>query len=79
MAEKMWYEKTWDELNQVRLVNIIKDWSDSRDFSSWKPSEDEIEQYRMMYEKAKRIEPNNYTLLGCVKPEYFGKKSLSSE
>jgi hypothetical protein len=27
-----------------------------------------------MYEKAKRIDPDNYKLLGCILPEHFGKR-----
>jgi hypothetical protein len=78
MAEKMWYEKTWDELNMVKLVNRIKSWSDNYDFGGWEPTEEEKETYRLMFEKAKQNDPNNYKLMGCILPEFFGKSGQVS-
>jgi hypothetical protein len=74
MKEKQWYEKTWDEMSSVRLINKIQSWSDFYDFSTFEPTEDQRETYKLMYEKAKRIDPDNYKLLGCILPEHFGKR-----
>gem|GEM_PF-2274422 len=71
MLLKMWYEKTWDELGTAQLIKLIKQWSDAFDFGALKPSEEEVTQYYLMYEKAEKEQPNDYTLLGCVNPKYF--------
>ena len=65
-------QKTWDELNSVQLVNKIASWSEMCDFSSWNPDEEEREIYRLMYEKAKKNDPTNYKLAGCIRPGKFG-------
>jgi len=72
MVDKQWYEKSWDEMNLVQLVNRIVSWAELVEFGGWKPSEEEREEYRQMYAKAINLEPNNYRLLGAVLPEYFG-------
>lgn len=67
-------DHAWNKMNRTRLVDYVKRLSDEYEWVSWSCSSEDVDEYRKAYGTAMKLAPNDYALLGCLRPDCYRER-----